>query len=42
MHSAPLKEEELQTLYTKEILLEGYGKRIGVNNSKANRSRILA
>ena len=36
MHNAPLKEEELQTLYIKEILLQGYRKRTGVNDRKAN------
>ena len=36
VHNTLLKEEDLQTLYTKEILLKRYGKKIGVNNSKAN------
>ena len=42
MHSALPKEEDLQTLYTEEILLKGYRKKTGVNNRKANRSQILA
>ena len=36
MRSVPLKEEELQTLYTKEILLKGYEKVTGKNDRKAN------
>ena len=36
MRSIPPKEEDLQTLYTKEILLKEYRKRIGANNRKAN------
>ena len=42
MYSVPLKEEDLQNLYTKEILLKEYRKVIGANNGKANRSQILA
>ena len=42
MCSVPLKGGDLQTLYTEEILLEEYRKKTGVNNRKANRSRILA
>ena len=36
VYSIPPKKEDLQTLYTKEILPEEYGKRTGVNNKKAN------
>ena len=36
MRSTPLKEKDLQTLYTKEILPKGYGKVIGKNNGKTN------
>ena len=32
----------MQTLYTKEILPKEYRKKTGVNNRKANKSRILA
>ena len=36
MYSVPPKDKDLQNLYTKEILLKGYGKVIGRNNRKAN------
>ena len=36
IYSTPLKEEDLQTLYTKEILLKEYRKKTGVNDRKAN------
>ena len=38
MYSVPFKEKDLQTLYTKEILLKGYKKVTGKNNRKANTS----
>ena len=41
IQSAPLKEKDLQTLYTEEILLREYRKGTGANNRKANKSWIL-
>ena len=36
MYSIPLREKDLQTLYTKEILPKEYRKVTGRNNRKAN------
>ena len=36
IHSIPFKKEDLQTLYTKEILPKEYRKKAGANNRKAN------